>query len=521
MDIDRSGDRSFLLALALTAAGVAVMVGAAALVSGPGSAPAAVEKAEPPPATEAWPAPPDELPPDFGKMALVPAGWFFMGADEGVSFEGPRHRVYLDAFEIDLYEVTNYQYAQYVRATGAAPPPHWKEGRYRPGRALHPVTNVTVEEAQAYARWAGKRLPTEAEWEKACGGIDSTRYAYGDAFDATLCNSGYSSVCDTVPVGRYPDGVSFYGCFDMTGNVWEWVSDWFSKTYYEDGQKNPTGPPVGTHHVSKGGSWTTDEEACQTSFRCWSLPGARWGYCGFRCARTLPPVEGFEKPGVEDLVRIPAGSFLLGQDGHPFSGPQRRVHLDAFLVDRVPVTNRAYKVFCEATGHPAPPHWHAGWIPEGREDHPVINVSLDDARAYARWAGKRLLTEAEWEKAARGTDGRRYPWGETFDAAKGNTYETGIADTVPVGSYPAGASPYGVLDMCGNVWEWVEGPFTRDGYERYAKRNPEGPRGAFQHVLRGGTWSTFPVNCQTFSRCMALPGCRWGYTGFRCAKDAE
>ncbi|MHC5079716.1 MAG: formylglycine-generating enzyme family protein [Planctomycetota bacterium] len=465
--------------------------------------------------------PPADAPPDLGEMVLVPEGWFLMGSNDGKPFERPAHKVYLDAYYIDLYEVTNYEFRKYVRATGASPPPHWKDGTYAPGRGLNPVTNITKEEAAAYAAWVGKRLPTEAEWEKACRGPNGNQYAFGNPFDKTLTNTADTYLCDTVPVDRHPEGLSFYGCFNLTGNVWEWVSDWFSTTYYKDKQRNPKGPPSGTLHVSKGGSWTTDAQSCRAAYRCRSLPGGRWGYCGFRCARSERTKAEIQPPGEEKMILIPAGWFLMGADEFPLSAPKRRVYLDAFKVDRVPVTNREYSDFCKATGHPVPEHWHMGYFPDGLDEHPVTNVSMDDARAFAKWAGKRLLTEAEWEKAARGTDGRMYPWGEKYDAKKANALGSKIGHTVKVGTYPEGKSPYGVLGMCGNIWEWVEGYFTKKGYAGWPDRNPKGPAEGTHHVLRGGTWSTFPINCRTYSRCMGLPGCKWGYSGFRCAKDVK
>jgi serine/threonine-protein kinase len=221
------------------------------------------------------------------------------------------------------------------------------------------------------------------------------------------------------------------------------------------------------------------------------------------------------------MVLIPAGPFLMGQDDFLFEKPQRKIHLDAFLIDRVPVTNGEYYDFCRATGFNPPPHWHAGYPPEGEKNHPVNNVTIVEARAFAKWAGKRIPTEAEWEKAARGTDGRTYPWGEGFDPKKCNADGSKIGNPVPVGSYPSGASPYGVLDMCGNLWEWVEGTWDPAFFEKMPARNPRPPADRELDILRGGAWSTLHFNCRTYSRCPALKDARAGYSGFRCAKSVK
>lgn len=155
-----------------------------------------------------------------------------------------------------------------------------------------------------------------------------------------------------------------------------------------------------------------------------------------------------ERDGKE-MVYIPAGAYLYGED------KQKRT-LPAFWIDRTPVTNAQYARFVAETGHRPPEHWKGETLPEVIADHPVVWVGWEDAEAYARWAGKELPTEEQWEKAARGTDGRTYPWGDEFDAGRCNTKESNIGGTTPTGLYsPAGDSPYGCADMAGNVWEWA------------------------------------------------------------------
>ena len=175
-------------------------------------------------------------------MVLVPAGEFFMGSD-GVDTEGtasefgmikpmyvdehPKHKVYLDAYFIDQYEITNGKYKEFVEATGSKPPQHWTGGQIPEGRSNYPVIFVNWYDAGRYCQWRGKRLPTETEWEKASRGTDGREYPWGNEFDAQKANTGDTGIGDLTPVGEFEDGKSPYGVYDMSGNVWEWASDWY------------------------------------------------------------------------------------------------------------------------------------------------------------------------------------------------------------------------------------------------------------------------------------------------------
>lgn len=212
---------------------------------------------------------------------------------------------------------------------------------------------------------------------------------------------------------------------------------------------------------------------------------------------------GDPRPGA--IVEIPAGPFLMGinQFG-PDEQPQRQVQLPVFMIDRYPVTNDEYKRFVEETGHRLPKHWEGGTFPPGKANHPVVNVSWHDATAYSKWTGKRLPTEAEWEKAARGTDGQLYPWGNDFSRDHCNVFETGLQSTTPVGLFPTGVSPYGVYDMAGNVWEWTADWF--DAGKRYK-------------VLRGSSWLNLSDSARcTYRSYYQVPDRLSSNIGFRCVE---
>ena len=219
----------------------------------------------------------------------IPAGEFLMGSPEGVGYsdEHPQHTVYLDAFWIMQTEVTNAQYAKCV-ADGACSAPdnsRWQDPIY----AHHPVTDVDWHQANAYARWAGGRLPTEAEWEKAARGIDGRTYPWGNEPPVQSLANCCDFVNHITPVGSYRTGVSPYGVLDMAGNVWEWTADWYDSGYYSQSPaQNPTGPTSGDSRVVRGGAYDWDADVVRVANRDGSDPDYRGGHGGFRVVASSP-----------------------------------------------------------------------------------------------------------------------------------------------------------------------------------------------------------------------------------------
>ena len=217
-----------------------------------------------------------------------------------------------------------------------------------------------------------------------------------------------------------------------------------------------------------------------------------------------------------------AGPFVMGNDdGGREDRPAHEVDLPAYEIDKFEVTNGDFAVFVETSGYQtdAEEKGKQSWrdaFKEGREAHPVVKVTWNDAVAYCEWTGKRLPTESEWEKAARGAEGLRYPWGNEWDPGKANVKETGLRSTAVVGSFGAGASPYGLEDMAGNAWEW-----TGDRYQAYPG-NSAGDRyyGEQCRVTRGGGWFDDEPQATTFNRNCGVPDETINDDlGFRCARS--
>lgn len=236
-----------------------------------------------------------------------------------------------------------------------------------------------------------------------------------------------------------------------------------------------------------------------------------------------PKSDSNVEPIGEERVTIPAGPFLRGTSSGGYDErPQRTIMLDTFAIDRYEVTNHQYQQFIAATGHrkAGPPSRYAKSIGKMRSpNQPVVYVSWEDAVDYCRWKGARLPTEAEWEKAMRGTDGRLWPWGnqEVPNGANWARVEDGYKVSAQVGSFLTDRSPYGVMDGAGNVMEWVGDWYAEAYYKDSQDRNPPSPEYGTYRVLRGGGYTTTGGDIRITSRSKMVPDFRDETIGFRCA----
>ncbi len=336
-------------------------------------------------------------------MALIPAGKFLMGEAEDIGSPNsqPRHEVYLDSYSIDLFEVTTSQYANFMESTQRSAPKRWDQVDLSV-HGSHPVLYVTWDDANAYCHWAGKRLPTEAEWEKAARGTDGRMYPWGNQEPtaqhanrhANVMKLSKDSYAQFDGVGTYEDGKSPYGVYDLAGNAFEWVADWYDTDYYRSSPlKNPQGPERGTRKVMRGGASIHRDAFLRTTAREASVPNET-PWTGIRCAKSVttdivsddapepakpakPPMQSQESDitetslssVVEDvlgpMILVPGGEFVMGfqrWEDHSFRLPLHNVKLDEYYLDQFEVTNAQFQKFVEATGYETYPQ-REGYAP--------------------------------------------------------------------------------------------------------------------------------------------------------------
>jgi formylglycine-generating enzyme required for sulfatase activity len=350
----------------------------------------------------------------------IPSGRFPMGIDPAVANppdedETPRRIVAVESFRIGRTPVTD------------------EEGV--------PLTYVSRDDAEAFCAENGVRLPTEIEWEAAARGGDDRLWPWGDELPDTTRATFGQGIGKPSPAGRHPAGAAPCGALDLAGNVWEWTAD----------------------GAARGGSYLSGPEDLTCTARLPAHPAARDPYIGFR-------VVAVEPRGSFDWVEVPAGEYVIGRDSGETR--QRHVDVDTFELARTPVTNEQYQQFVDDTEATGPPRWPAP------ADHPVTFVDWHEAAAFCAWAGGRLPTEAEWEKAA----------------------------------------PQ--LDAVGAVWEWTSSPFTGyPGFTAYPYREySEVFFGDRYRVLRGGSVATHPRVASNHFRNWDLPERRQLFAGVRIAR---
>jgi formylglycine-generating enzyme required for sulfatase activity len=475
----------------------------------------------------------------------IPAGEFLMGSNPiqpitSYPDESPEHQIDLEEFFISAKPITNAQYEKFVLSTGYKKPGHWIGGVVPSQKKEHPVTYIDWDDANAFASWCGASLPNEAQWEKSARGSDGRLFPWGDAEPTNEDANFGNSIGDTTEVGIHKSGASIFGVLDLAGNVWEWTSSIHREYPYNsnDGREDVN---LWGARVVRGGNYLSAAKNIRCADRHSIYPTARDIYIGFRVATTNLSVIK-KDCGIDfEWQKISPGKFLMGSgytqtnkelpDPEYFGVskhganrpadfdnelPQHKLFLDKYQISKIPVTNSQYEIFTKATNYPVPGHWPEGVVTPEIANHPVVYVDWADVQAFCTWAGVALPNEPQWERAARGIDGRIWPWGNTpptKDLANfGQSDKTGR--TKPVGSYPNGASPEGLLDVAGNVWEMVGSAYRPYPYEASdGRENLDLPE---EYVLRGGSfYSPHGRYLRTTARSMNYQFRRRDHIGFR------
>lgn len=491
-------------------------------------------------------------------MVLVPTGCFMMGNDSGDYDERPAHEVCITRpFWIDKYEVSQAVFKQFNGQSVKLP--------YFSGENL-PVEQISWFEAKAFCESRGTRLPTEAEWEYAARGSNGLNYPWGNSFVAENVVFEENSSDHTAPIGSRPSGVSWVGAMDLSGNVREWLLDWYDSYDSNNSQNDPQGPERGEYRVGRGGSWGSDRNAVRATYRFRTRPSSVDPNLGFRCARTISdeelssliattvspaaatlstdgstpdkgstvsssftpvaaaatlvpagtsntiwtPVER-DFNGVT-MVLVPAGCFMMGGITPNNDDLHEVCITQPFWIDKYEVTNRQFGSAGTFKG----------------DLRPRDSVNWYEAQQFCNQRnGARLPTEAEWEYAARGPMSQLYPWGNEWDMNKSVWDRSESEGTENIGSHPEGASWVGAQDMSGNVWEWVNDWWDESYYLSSDRNDPQGPPSGEYRVLRGGAWLIMdPWLVRSVTRSAAIAGGGDTFStmsagGFRCARSYQ
>ncbi len=523
--------------------------------------------------------------PDGMKMAFIwiEPGTVRMGSgasEGGFDDEKPQHGVSIgEGFYLGKYEVTQEQWKAVM---GTAP---WSGKEGVVADPDHPAVYVSWEDAQAFIQKlndaAGSdlyRLPTAAEWEYACRAKTTSPWSFGE--NSALLGKYAWNQKNTYGVGeRYAHQVGTklpnpWGLYDMHGNVSEWCQDWYSESYYRiTSRVDPQGPEEGTYRVARGGDFSRSASLMRSAYRGFMGSGDREPSgshtTGFRLVKLPDESDTASDREItvttaagttHKMMLVPAGSFTMGWVGRVFpegssigeSTTAHFVDVERYYIDIYEVTNLKYVAFLNALGKNSNAAGRkllelsedsvqiresAGKFELKSSDygnHPVVSVTWYGGQAYCEWIGGQLPSGAQWEKAARGTEGRTYPWGNEWDNRRANIFNSGDPfdnGTTPVGYYDGGSnrdgyqtmdgrSPYGIHDMSGNVEEWVLSknfnyPYiATDGRELVD--NSEDRR-----IIRGTRWLNSPGDIfllPSWDRGRQVPTQVTESRGFRCAR---
>lgn len=499
-------------------------------------------------------------------LVSVPAGVYITGSDDPTADadERPRRSQELCGFWIGRTAITVAQYAKFCAATGRAAPTSDPE---------LPITEVSWVDADAFCRWVGVALPTELEWEQAARGPDGRSYPYGDtpggsfrdlAYPATPVGQGSESPCGARDMGELQEW-----CVDQVGpqSLLDWIGErrvvrlehrairggyMFPSVFVTADQDDAWAEPIALWRRNHDEAGTTKRAL---TFRVVVRPHAPKAESALRDMIEIPAQTthvGLDPAVIDELAEVMfqdaleeareedessgLGMGWLSKNGRTMNlegpseirtqlltlGPRREVRVGAFAIDRTRVSNAQYREFVVATGHRALAAWKGGELPAGCEQHPVENVSHDDASAYARWVGLALPTELEWEVACGAGDGRRYPWGNELPPPGGPGLEDLMSlryrgsGAFPVDAFPELASSYGVLGLLGS-WEWCADEFgLLPGGDEAAFRAVAAGKWPVMFALRGGHDSV--TRWSIWGRLANRPTQDFGGHGFRCVR---